>query len=150
MVAGAGTLTLQKDNLVVKQKKEVEADELNSFLPQVFTGVIAAAHFHIGVVYTEDPSAGVAHVGCPLEIHHISRARARDVEIALTVTGIETCLGREHRGGTHRKKTAELELWSPHPHRGKFCLCRSNRAILPVLRFLPDPLGFLRCWRAFP
>lgn len=31
MVAGAGTLTLQKDSLVVKQKKEVEAEELKFF-----------------------------------------------------------------------------------------------------------------------
>lgn len=130
MVAGAGTLPLQKDSLVVKQKKKKRGGSrgVEVFLPQVFTGVIAAAHFHVGVVYTEDPSAWVAHVGCPLKIHHISRARAGDVEIALTVTGIEACLGREYRGGRHHKQMAELEP------------SFSNRAILPVLRFLPAPL----------
>lgn len=123
MAAGADTLTLQKDSLVVKQKKKRGGSRgAEVFSLQVFTGVIAAAHFHIGVVYTEDPSAGVAHVGCPLEIHHISRARAGDVEIALTVTGVEACLGREYRGGRHHKKMAEIELRSPHPHRDKFCL----------------------------
>lgn len=60
-----------------------------------FTGVIAAAHFHICVIYTEDPSARVAHVGGPLDVYHISRAGAGDVEIALAIPGIETCLGGE-------------------------------------------------------
>lgn len=47
------------------------------------------------IIYTEHPSAWVAHVGRSLNVHHISRTRARYVEIALAVTGIKTCLGRE-------------------------------------------------------
>lgn len=62
---------------------------------QCLTRVIAAAHFHVCFVQTEDPSAWVAYVGGPLDVHHIGRARARDVEVALAVTGVETCLGRE-------------------------------------------------------
>lgn len=59
------------------------------------TRVIATTHFHVSVVYPEDPSARVAHVGGSLNVHHVSSARAGDVEIALAITGIETCLGRE-------------------------------------------------------
>lgn len=47
------------------------------------------------IIYTEDPSAWVAHVGGSLNVHHVCRARAGDVEIALAITSIETCLGRE-------------------------------------------------------
>lgn len=47
------------------------------------------------IIYTEDPSAWVAHVGGSLNVHHVSRARAGDVEVALAIAGIETCLGRE-------------------------------------------------------
>lgn len=67
-----------------------------------FTRVIAATHFHMCIIYAEHPSARVAHVGGPLNVYHISRARAGDVEIALPIAGIETCLGREQRGGSFR------------------------------------------------
>lgn len=56
------------------------------------TGIVAAAHFHIRIVYTEHPFSRVAHVGGTLNVHHVSRARAGDVEVALPIPGVEACL----------------------------------------------------------
>ncbi len=68
------------------------------------TGVITAPDFYICIIDTEDPSARVAHVGSSLNVHHIRRTRAGDVEIALAITSIETCLEREYKGGRYHKK----------------------------------------------
>lgn len=56
---------------------------------------VAAPDFYIRVVYPEDPSARVAHVSGPLHVDHVGGAGAGDVEVALAVAGVKTCLGRE-------------------------------------------------------
>lgn len=64
-----------------------------------FTWVIAAAHLNMGVVDAEHPAARVAHVGGALHVDHIMGAWARNVEIALAIAGVKTCLGRAGVGG---------------------------------------------------
>lgn len=53
----------------------------------------------MGVVDSEHPAARVAHVGGALHVDHIMGARAWNVEIALAIAGVKTCLGRAGVGG---------------------------------------------------
>lgn len=71
------------------------------------TWVIAAAHLHLSIINAKDPAPGVPHVCGGLHLYYIVSPRPRDVEIAPPVTGIKTCLGREHRGGTVLSERSE-------------------------------------------
>lgn len=83
------------------------------------TRVVASAQLNVGVVDAEHPPARVAHVGGLLHVHHVGRARPGDVEVALAVAGVETCLGRDGR-------TAELQIRGRQdPVLGSY-LCRDS------------------------
>lgn len=100
MAAGVGTLMLKKEVSVTGDlcwritKTLLETEDFTS-REAGLTRVIAATHFYMRVVYTEDPSAWVAHIGGSLNVHHVGCARAGDVEVTIAVTSIETCLGRQ-------------------------------------------------------
>lgn len=65
-----------------------------------FTWVIAAAHLHLSIVNAKDPAPRIPHVCGSLHLCYIISPGPRNVEIAPSITGIKTCLGKEHRGGT--------------------------------------------------
>ena len=75
------------------------------------TRVVAAAHFHLGVVDPEHPSPRVPHVGGPLHARHVRGPRARDVEVALPVARVETCLGTQTTSATtkHHKTPQNIK-----------------------------------------
>lgn len=86
---------------------------LNSFIflyisLSYITWIIAAAHLHLSIINAKDPATGIPHVCGGLHRNYIISARPRDVEIAPPVSGIKTCLGREHRGGTVLSETSKF------------------------------------------
>lgn len=72
------------------------------------TWVIAAAHLYLSVINAKDPASRIPYICGGLHLYYIISPRPRDVEIAPPVTGIKTCLGREHRGGTILLKGSEF------------------------------------------
>lgn len=106
-----GKLTLQGHS---RHEAKKTLDKKNQSI-MVSTRVVAAAHFHVGVVDTEHPSSRVTYVGGPLHVCHIGCTRTRDVEVAFAVASIETCLGREQRAGRRHRQTAGLESRSANP-----------------------------------
>lgn len=71
------------------------------------TCVVAAPHLHLGIIDSEHPAPGDTHICCHLHVNDVISARSGDVEVALSVTSVETCLGREGQtvrilAGSHR------------------------------------------------
>lgn len=61
---------------------------------QAHRGCMAAApHAHLGIIDSKRPAAGHAHVGGGLHLSHVCCARPGDVEVAVPITCVETCLG---------------------------------------------------------
>lgn len=71
----------------------------------------AAPHAHLGIIDSKRPAAGHAHVGGGLHLSHVCRARPGDVEVAVPITCVETCLGVGQRG-------RQVSLQSPSPPSG--------------------------------
>lgn len=57
------------------------------------TCMAAAPHAHLGIIDSERPAPGHAHVGGGLHFRHVRCAGARDAEVALPITRIEAGLG---------------------------------------------------------
>lgn len=57
------------------------------------TCMAAAPHAHLGIIDSERPAPGHAHVGGGLYLRHVRCARAGDAEVAPPITRIEAGLG---------------------------------------------------------
>lgn len=59
------------------------------------TCVVAAPHLHLGIIDSEHPAPGDTHICRHLHVDNVISAGSGDVKIPFSITGIETCLGRQ-------------------------------------------------------
>lgn len=57
------------------------------------TCIAAAPHLHLGIIDSEHPAPGDTHICRHLHVSDVISAGSRDVEVALSITSIKTCLG---------------------------------------------------------
>lgn len=57
------------------------------------TCIAAAPHLHLGIIDSEHPAPGDTHICRHLHVSDVIGAGSRDVEVALSITGVKTCLG---------------------------------------------------------
>lgn len=67
------------------------------------TCIAAAPHLHLGIIDSEHPAPGDTHICCHLHVSDVISTGSRDVEVALSITSIKTCLvGQEQRVKSHQ------------------------------------------------
>ena len=130
------------------------------------TCMAAAPHAHLGIIDSERPAPGHAHVGGGLHLRHVRCARAGDAEVALPVSRVEAGLGavwRRRAGAgwvcrSPQSSQGPPPAWWPRagrvkgsgvsvppcPSAGPTLTCGSSRADLveswqPALRPAPPP-----------
>lgn len=66
------------------------------------TCIAAAPHLHLGIIDSEHPAPGDTHICRHLHVSDVIGAGSGDVEVALSITGVKTCLeGQRHRAKRH-------------------------------------------------
>lgn len=72
------------------------------------TCIAAAPHLHLGIIDSEHPAPGDTHICRHLHVSDVIGAGSRDVEVALSITGVKTCLGAQgQRAERHQHGDAE-------------------------------------------
>lgn len=69
------------------------------------TCIAAAPHLHLGIIDSEHPAPGDTHICRHLHVSDVIGAGSRDVEVALSITSIKTCLGGQGQEGKETSLT---------------------------------------------
>lgn len=81
----------------------VPCDAVLNTLPSIQAGpqreadggcIAAAPHLHLGIIDSEHPAPGDTHICRHLHVSDVIGAGSRDVEVALSITSVKTCLRR--------------------------------------------------------
>ena len=85
------------------------------------TCMAAAPHAHLGIIDSERPAPGHAHVGGGLHLGHVRCARAGDAEVAPPITCVEAGLGvgRAAGAGWVARLPSVLETHLPRGGQGQ-------------------------------
>lgn len=66
------------------------------------TCIAAAPHLHLGIIDSEHPAPGDTHICRHLHVSDVISAGSGDVEVALSITSVKTCLeGQRQRVQRH-------------------------------------------------